>query len=260
MGSAASNFSPPFFVAAIGQNASHVRMKMLFPFFVLLALGASAADTNAPASSKTNVAAPFKIGTADAAKYYDQEMIVTGRVAQVTIRPAVTFLNLDEPYPDSPFTIVIFHGHSSFYGDANALRGKAIEIRGKIKNYHDKPEIALDNTNQLTVIGGWTPSAKAPPVPLPAKPSPLKPSTNAPPATEVTNFPEVMERGCRTFGDCRTFKPPRRWRLARSSRWGIHLLETSRPFLSNCGTIPRGWGRNRGSRRANAHWRRGKTS
>ena len=87
---------------------------------------------------------PLKIGTADAANHYDQEMIVTGKVAQVTIRPTVTFLNLDKPYPDSPFSVVIFHGHSSFYGDANALKGKSIEIKGKVTNYHDKPEIALD--------------------------------------------------------------------------------------------------------------------
>ena len=121
-------------------------MKQIPPLlaFAAFAVQLSGADTNAPA--------PQKIGTADAAKYYDQTMIVTGKVAQVTIRPTVTFLNLDKAYPDSPFTAVIFHGHSSFYGDANALRGKSIEIKGKIQNYRDKPEIALDSTNQLTRV------------------------------------------------------------------------------------------------------------
>jgi DNA/RNA endonuclease YhcR with UshA esterase domain len=117
---------------------------ILFILVVLIfAIKAPAADTNA---------VPLKIGTADATNYYDKEMIVTGRVAQVTIRPTVTFMNLDQPYPDSPFTVVIFHGHSSFYGDANALKGKAIEIRGKITAYHDKPEIALDRMDQLAVF------------------------------------------------------------------------------------------------------------
>ena len=50
---------------------------------------------------------------------------MTGKVAQVTIRPTVTFLNLDSKFPDSPFAIVIIHGKSSYYGDANALEGKA---------------------------------------------------------------------------------------------------------------------------------------
>lgn len=117
----------------------------LFTVTVLaLTLKLSAAETNHPAV--------LKIGTADAASHFDEEMIVTGKVAQVTIRPAVTFLNLDQPYPNSPFTVVIFHGHSSFYGNANALKGKSIEIRGKIKNYQDKPEIAMDSTNQLAVF------------------------------------------------------------------------------------------------------------
>ena len=150
---------------------------------LLLALKVSAVDTNA--------AAPLKIGTADAASYYDQTMIVTGKVAQVTIRPAVTFLNLDKSFPDSPFTVVIFHGHSSFYGDANALRGKSIEIKGKIINYHDKPEIALNDAKQLTVFdskgGNIIPtiitSTNAPPA---------APLTNAPSAMPSTNFPEIM--------------------------------------------------------------------
>jgi DNA/RNA endonuclease YhcR with UshA esterase domain len=146
----------------------------------------SAADTSAPA--------PLKIGALAATNYYDKEMIVTGKVAQVTIRPTVTFLNLDEPHPDSPFTVVIFHGHSSFYGDANKLKGKSIEIKGKIKNYHDKPEIALDSTNQLTVLGVTNlslflnPSA-APTIIVPAISSPTKAPPSAP---STNNLPEIM--------------------------------------------------------------------
>ena len=148
----------------------------------------------APAAD-TNSAGPLKIGTVDAASHYDQTMIVTGKVAQVTIRPTVTFLNLDKPFPNSPFTVVIFHGHSSFYGDANALKGKSIEIKGKVKNYQDKPEIALDNANQLTVFdskGADITSAilqstnHAPVMPQPPNAVP------APPAMPATNFPEIM--------------------------------------------------------------------
>jgi DNA/RNA endonuclease YhcR with UshA esterase domain len=124
-------------------------MRTLLSILVVLtfAIRLPAVDTNAPTPSKTSTSALLKIGTADATNHYDEVMIVTGKVAQVSIRPTVTFLNLEKPFPNSPFTVVIFHGHSSFYGDANALKGKTIEIRGKIKNYHDKPEIALDNTN-----------------------------------------------------------------------------------------------------------------
>lgn len=149
--------------------------------FLILAAFAFAVELSA---QETNSPATLKIGTADAANYYNKEMTVTGKVAQVTIRPSVTFLNLDKKYPASPFEVVIFHGKSSFYGDANALRGKSIEIRGKIKNYHDKPEIVLDSTNQLTVLGVTNLSLFLnPPAPSPA-PAPGVPA-NASPTNSV---------------------------------------------------------------------------
>jgi len=160
-------------------------MRTFLSILVVLtfAIKLSAADTNAPALSKINAPAPLKIGAAEADKHYDQEMIVTGKVAQVTIRPKVTFLNLDRPFPNSPFTVVIFHGHSSFFGDANALKGKTIEIKGKIKNYNDKPEIALDNPDQLTVLGS-TVSTNAP--------AATQPTHAPPPPIQSTNSPEIM--------------------------------------------------------------------
>jgi hypothetical protein len=162
-------------------------------FLPILAAAVFAAKLSA--SEATNAAAPVKIGTADAARFYDQVMIVTGKVAQVTIRPTVTFLNFDKPFPDSPFSVVIFHGKSSFYGDANALKGKAVEIKGKIKNYQDKPEIVLDSTNQLTVFDSkganitstiLQSTNSTPVTPRVPKAAPV------PPAETITNFPEIM--------------------------------------------------------------------
>ena len=94
---------------------------------------------------------PVKIGTPEAKKYYGQEMIVTGTVAQVSIRPGIVFLNMDKPYPRSPFTLVIFPAATNQFGDLKALKGASVEARGKIADYHNKPEIVLDKTNQLTV-------------------------------------------------------------------------------------------------------------
>jgi DNA/RNA endonuclease YhcR with UshA esterase domain len=170
------------------KNASNRYMRTCLLILAIFAFTfeLSAEETNNITLLKTNSFVPLKIGAADATNYYDREMIVTGKVARVTIRPSVTFLNLDKPFPDSPFTVVIIHGHSNYFGDANALKGKSIEIRGKIKNYHDKPEIALDSTNQLTVLS-LTNSiilTNGPAIPLP---------TNAPSAMQSTNsFPEIM--------------------------------------------------------------------
>ena len=100
-------------------------MKTFLSLFALLAFAP------AWAAEPTNSPALVKIGAAAATNYYEQTVVVTGRVAQVTIRPTVTFLNLDKTYPDSPFSVVIFHGHSEFFGDANALKRKDIEIPGQ---------------------------------------------------------------------------------------------------------------------------------
>jgi hypothetical protein len=169
-------------------------MKALLLMFALVVtgFGSRAAETNDVALLKTNKLVPLKIGAADATNYYGKEMTVTGRVAQVTIRPAVTFLNLDKAYPNSPFAVVIFHGQSSFFGDVNALKGKQIEVRGKIIKYKGKPEIALDTTNQLTVLDLTNSVIKAKTkrkVKVPAVSSP----DNAPPVAPDTNsFPEIM--------------------------------------------------------------------
>ena len=158
-------------------------MRTFLSILVVLtfAIKLSAADTNAPTLSKTNTSALLKIGTGEADKHYGQEMIVTGKVAQVTIRPKVIFLNLDRPHPDSPFTVVIFPG--KYLADVKALDGKAVEIKGKIKNYNDKPEIVLDSPDQLTVLGA-TVSTNAP--------AAMQPTNAPPPSTQTTNFPEIM--------------------------------------------------------------------
>ena len=184
-GASGTWFNVTFFVAQTERNASNHAMRM---FLLILALVAAGLKLSA---AGTNSLVPLKISTADATNYYDQEMTVTGKVAQVTIRPAVTFLNLDKSYPNSPFAIVIIHGKSSYYGDANALKGKQIEISGKIIKYKDKPEIALDTTNQLTVLDITNSvtkvkrkSKKIPAIPAPDNAPPVEPSTNS--------FPEIM--------------------------------------------------------------------
>jgi DNA/RNA endonuclease YhcR with UshA esterase domain len=39
-----------------------------------------------------------------------------------------------------------------FFCLITALDGKSVEAMGKIKDYHDRPEIILDSTNQFKVI------------------------------------------------------------------------------------------------------------
>jgi len=121
----------------------------------ILAVGAMFTLTAVLAwAGPNNNIAPVKIGTADAAKHYDEDLIVTGTVAQVTVRPTIVFINLDQPFPNSPFTAVIQSQYTNDFGDVKLLKGKSVEIQGHVKKFHDKPEIALENTNQLIVVGG----------------------------------------------------------------------------------------------------------
>jgi hypothetical protein len=132
------------------------RMKRVcFIFAIALFVFGSSAE-------ETNSVAPLKIGANDAEKHYGQEMIVTGRVAQVSIRPKVVLINLDKPFPDSPFTLVIFSDKTNEFGDIKTLEGKDVQARGNIKNHHDKPEIVLDGTNQLEVIEATNRPTKIP--------------------------------------------------------------------------------------------------
>lgn len=118
----------------------------------LLLVAALTLAANLVRADQTNTAAPAKIGTADAEKYYDQEMIVTGTIAQVTLRPTIVFLNLDQPFPNSPFAVIIHSENTNQFGDLKSLQGKSVEIKGTIKKYHDKPEIVLDSADQLKVL------------------------------------------------------------------------------------------------------------
>lgn len=126
---------------------------ILFAF--ALALKLSADPTNSPAL--------VKIGTLDATNFYGKEMIVTGKVAQVSIRPGIVFLNMDKPYPESPFTLVIFPAATNQFGNIKALKGVSVEATGKIKDFHGRPEMVLEKSNQLTVTSITLTNATSPP-------------------------------------------------------------------------------------------------
>jgi DNA/RNA endonuclease YhcR with UshA esterase domain len=124
---------------------------MKFPMkcvFIVLAILtglnlAQAADTNAPVLAK--------ISATNADKHYGEKVIVTGKVVEVTVRPKVVILNFEQPFPNSPFTGVIFNRSTNQFGDLLSLKGKNAEVSGVIQKYQNKPEIILTNANQLTI-------------------------------------------------------------------------------------------------------------
>jgi micrococcal nuclease len=63
-----------------------------------------------------------------------------------------TFLNLDEPYPNHIFTIVIWGSDKEKFGDILAKYSvKNVCVTGKITSYQGKPEIAVSDPSQIEI-------------------------------------------------------------------------------------------------------------
>ena len=128
-------------------------------------------------SAQTDV--PPRIPAAAATNYMNQEVIVTDRVSQVTIRPTIVFLNLNQRYTDSPLTCVIKGSDTNNFSDLKSYQDKDVEVSGRITNYLGKPEIVLTATNQIKILAD---TQSTQPV--------VQPVTNEaqslPPATKVT--------------------------------------------------------------------------
>jgi hypothetical protein len=147
-------------------------------------------------SAQTNV--PPRIPAAAATNYLNQEVIVTDRVAQVTIRPTIVFLNLNQRYPDSPLTCVIKGNDTNNFSDLKNYQDKEVEVSGRITDFQGKPEIVLTATNQIKILANTQPAQPVvQPVtnearPLP--PAPAQPTTKTvqpmqQPTVEATQTP-----------------------------------------------------------------------
>jgi hypothetical protein len=105
------------------------------------------------AATARNVA----ISAADAGHFLGQERTVCGLVASATFasesRGQPTFLNLDKPYPDHIFTIVIWGTDRSRFSVApeHAYRYKRVCVTGRITAHKGKPEIIVTSPVQIQI-------------------------------------------------------------------------------------------------------------
>jgi DNA/RNA endonuclease YhcR with UshA esterase domain len=115
----------------------------------LVTLGLSAGCVLA---EQTNQSAPKVIGAIEAKDNVDSTVVVTGKVAQVSVREKMVYLNLEEPYPDSPLSAVIFARSTNQFPEVEKLKGRNVEISGKIEEFRERPQIVINSTNQLKVV------------------------------------------------------------------------------------------------------------
>jgi len=128
-------------------------MKYLIILALFLSLSsqnifADDAKTNAPA--KTD--GPIKVAAADAKKHVGAEAVVTGVIAEVNKAAALVRLNFEKPYPENVFTAVIFSRNTNDFPEVDKLKGKTVEVSGKIAEYRNRPQIVVNSTNQIKVI------------------------------------------------------------------------------------------------------------
>jgi DNA/RNA endonuclease YhcR with UshA esterase domain len=103
---------------------------------------------------RTSLACAASINAADAASHVGETATVCGVVASAKFaansRAQTTFLDLDQPYPNAPFTAVIFGSDRPNFGTPEtSLRGKRVCVTGQIRDYRGKPEIILNDPSQL---------------------------------------------------------------------------------------------------------------
>jgi DNA/RNA endonuclease YhcR with UshA esterase domain len=95
-----------------------------------------------------------KISAIEAKDHFGETATVCGEVASARYAGATkgqpTFLNLDRPYPNQIFTVVIWGSSRSKFGKPEEdFKNKRICVTGKITAYAGLPEIVADDAKQI---------------------------------------------------------------------------------------------------------------
>lgn len=97
-----------------------------------------------------------KYSTSEAKEHFGETATVCGEVVSTRYAASTkgqpTFLNLDKPYPNQVFTVVIWGEHRGKFGKPeDDYKGKRICVSGKITAYAGLPEIIADDPKQIAV-------------------------------------------------------------------------------------------------------------
>jgi len=93
-----------------------------------------------------------KISPSQASEYIGKYVTVYGFVADVAVREKVAYLNFDKKYPENPFTGTIFASDFNKFENIEDFKNKYIEVKGKISEYRGKPQIIINNPEQVKII------------------------------------------------------------------------------------------------------------
>ncbi len=97
-----------------------------------------------------------RITAAEAKGHIGEEVTVCGKVASTrfasSTRGQPTFLNIDKPYPNQVFTVIIWGNNRDRFGNPEVLyRDKRICVTGKVTEYRGGAEIEARVPSQITI-------------------------------------------------------------------------------------------------------------
>jgi hypothetical protein len=126
-------------------NFSITRPSCLIAFFAISLFGVSV----------TILGQGKKLRASEAKHHIGQQATVCGRVASgryvPTTRGNPTFLYLDKPYPNQPFTVIIWgQNRAKFKTPETTYRDKSICVTGRIGIYRGEPEIIASEPAQIS--------------------------------------------------------------------------------------------------------------
>ncbi len=96
------------------------------------------------------------ITASEAKNHIGETATVCGEVASTryaaSSRGQPTFINLNKPYPNQVFTVLIWGSDRAKFGNAEAIyRGKSVCVTGTIKEYRGVPEIIANEPSQVKI-------------------------------------------------------------------------------------------------------------
>jgi DNA/RNA endonuclease YhcR with UshA esterase domain len=96
---------------------------------------------------------------AEAKNHIGETATVCGEVASMryaaSSRGQPTFINLDKPYPNQIFTVVIWGSDRAKFGEPeNTYRDKSVCVTGRIREYRGVPEVVASGPGQIKVRVG----------------------------------------------------------------------------------------------------------
>ncbi len=102
---------------------------------------------------------PKPLTPEEAAKKVDQQVVMQMEVKSSALRDGNCFLNSKEDFKDAQnFTVFIGRDAVAKFKEAKIedpaahFKGKTVQVKGKVKLYKEKPEIALTGPDEIKIV------------------------------------------------------------------------------------------------------------